>query len=115
MKRVEELAQENSKPIWEHFTATKPAKTRISRKRLARKHIKKTRTSDNPLTNVFIRMQKKRSSSRVTKATTRRYKKTDLISQIYTKLGKMRSTSKDPAPHEVGEQIIEDRLGDVPM
>jgi hypothetical protein len=60
-------------------------------------------------------MQKKRSSSQVTKAKTRKYKKTDLISQIYTKLGKTRSTSRDLAIQEVEEQIIEDRFGDVPM
>jgi hypothetical protein len=32
MKRVKELAQENSKPIWEHFTAHEPARTRVQRK-----------------------------------------------------------------------------------
>jgi hypothetical protein len=32
MKRVKELAQENSKPIWKHFTANKPAKTKVSRR-----------------------------------------------------------------------------------
>jgi hypothetical protein len=32
MKRVKELAKENSKPIWQHFTANKPAKTKVSRK-----------------------------------------------------------------------------------
>jgi hypothetical protein len=32
MKRVKELAQVSSKPIWQHFTANKPAKTRVSRK-----------------------------------------------------------------------------------
>jgi hypothetical protein len=76
MKQVKELAQENSKPIWEHFTVHKPAKTRVSRKISTRKHAKKTRTYNNPLTNVFIRLQKKRSLSRVTKkAKTRKYKK----------------------------------------
>jgi hypothetical protein len=60
-------------------------------------------------------MQKRRSSRRVTTAKTRKYKKTDLISQVYTKLRKTRSTSRDPAIQEVEEQIIEDRFGDVPM
>ena len=32
MKRVKELAKENSIPIWRHFTANKPAKTTVSRK-----------------------------------------------------------------------------------
>jgi hypothetical protein len=115
MKRVEELAQANSKPIWQHFTANKPAKTRVSRKLSTRKHVGKIRMTNNPLTNVYIQMHKKRSSSRVIKATTRRYKKVDLISQMYKKLGKNRSTSGDKAITEVEKQVIEDRFGDVPM
>jgi hypothetical protein len=70
--------------------------------------------SNNQLTNIYIRMNKKRSSSRVIKATTGRYKKTSLISQMYTKLGKHRSTSREKAILEVEEQVIEDRFGDVP-
>ena len=67
--------------------------------------------ANNPLTNVYIRMNKKRSSSRVTKANTRKYKRTDLISHMYTKLGKSRSTSRNKEPMEVEEQVIEDRWG----
>jgi hypothetical protein len=70
--------------------------------------------ANNPLTNVRIRMHKKRSSSRVIKAKTIRYKKTDLISQMYKNLGKNRSTSRDKAILAVEEQVIEDRFGDVP-
>jgi hypothetical protein len=114
MKRVKKLAQTSSKPIWQHFTAYKPAKTRVSRKLSKRKHIRTIRMANNPLTNVYIRMHKKRSSSRVIKATTRRYKKTDLISQMYKKLGKNRSTSRGKAIQEVEEQVIEDRFGGVP-
>ena len=114
MKRVKELAQVNSKPIWQHFTANKPAKTTVSRKLSTRKHTREIRMTNNPLTNVYIRMNKKRSSSRVIKATTRRYKKTKLISQMYKNLGKHRSTSRDKAIIEVEEQVIEDRFGDVP-
>jgi hypothetical protein len=66
----------------ETFYRKKPAKTRVSRKISTRKQVQITRTSNNPFTIVYIRMQKKRSSSRVIKATTGRYKKTDLISQI---------------------------------
>jgi hypothetical protein len=69
--------------------------------------------------NVYVRMHKKRSSSRVIKATARRYKKIDLISQMYTKLGKKRSTSGDKKKKkktvlDVEEQMIDDRFGDVP-
>jgi hypothetical protein len=115
MKRVKELAQANSKPIWRHFTANKPAKTRVSRKLSTRKHARITRMTNNPLTNVYIRMNKKRSSSRVITATIRKYRKTDLISQMYEKLGKHRSTSREKEILEVEEQLIEDRFGDVPM
>jgi hypothetical protein len=59
MKRVKELAQANSKPIWQHFTANKPAKTRVSRKLATRKHIRTIRMTNNPLTNVYTRMHKK--------------------------------------------------------
>jgi hypothetical protein len=114
MKRVKELARENSKPIWKHFTANKPAKTKVSRKTTTRKQAQAKKMSDNPLTNVFDRLQKTRSLSRVIKATTKRYKKTDLISQMYKKLGKHRSTSRDKEILEVEEQVIEDRFGDVP-
>jgi (p)ppGpp synthase/HD superfamily hydrolase len=114
MKGVKELAQANSKPIWQHFTANKPAKTRVSRKLSTRKHTRTIQMTNNPLTNVYIRMHKKRSSSRVIKAKTRRYKKINLISQMYKKLGKNRSTSRDKAIQEVEEQVIEDRFGDVP-
>jgi hypothetical protein len=67
------------------------------------------------LTSVYIRMHKKRSSSRVIKTTARKYKKTDLISQMYEKLGKHRSTSREKAIIEVEEQVIEETFGDVPM
>jgi hypothetical protein len=70
--------------------------------------------SDNPLTNVYERMQKNQSSSRVRIAKQVRYKKTTLITKIYAKLGKKRSTSRTKEVLEVEEQIIADRFGDVP-
>jgi hypothetical protein len=114
MKRVKEIAKENSKPIWQHFTANKPAKTIVSRKTTKRKHDKPKKMSNNPLTNVYNRMQKKRSSSRVTVTTTVRYTKTPQITQMYVKLGNNRSTSRDKSAKEVEDQTIEDRFGDVP-
>jgi hypothetical protein len=112
MRRVKELAKENSKPIWQHFTANKPAKTKVSRKITKKKQTKKM--SDNPLTNVYKRMQKKRSSSRATVTETLRYKKTPQITKIYKKLGKSRSTSRDNSVLIVEEQSIPDRFGDAP-
>jgi hypothetical protein len=79
MKRVKELAKENSKPIWQHFTASKPAKTTVSRKITKKKHTKPKKMSDNPLTNVYNRMQKKRSLSRARDTKKVTYKKTPLI------------------------------------
>jgi hypothetical protein len=52
MKRVKELAQANSKPIWQQFTENKPAKTRVSRKLSTGKHAREVRMTNNPLTNV---------------------------------------------------------------
>jgi (p)ppGpp synthase/HD superfamily hydrolase len=113
-KQMEAGSRTNSKPIWKHFTANKPAKTKVSRKITTRKQAQEKKMSNNPLTNVYNRLKKKRSSSRVTIAKTRRYKKTDLISQMYKKLGKQQSTSRDKEIVEVEEQVIEDRFGDVP-
>jgi hypothetical protein len=114
MKRMKEIAKGNSKPIWQHFTATKPAKTIVTRRVSKRKNTRPRKMSNNPLTNVYNRMQKKRSSSRATIATKRRYTKT-LITTTYTRQGKQRSTSRDKTVREVEEQKIEDRFGDVPM
>ena len=114
MERVKELATENSKPIWQHFTANKPAKTTVSRRITKKNHNKTKKMSNNPLTNVYSRMQKKRSSSRVTATKTVRYTKTPQITQMYVKLGNNRSTSRDKTAKEVKDQTIEDRFGDVP-
>jgi hypothetical protein len=76
--------------------------------------MKTKKMSDNPLTNVYNRMQKKRSSSRVRVTKKIRYKKTPLITKMYTKLGKSRSTSRDKPVSVVEKQIIADRFGDVP-
>jgi hypothetical protein len=112
MKRVKELAKENSKPIWQHFTANKPAKMKVSRRITRKKQTKKM--SDNPLTNVYKRMQKKRSSSRVTVKAKLRYKQTPQITTMYKKLGQTRSTSRDNSVLIVEEQSIPDRFGDAP-
>ena len=114
MKRVKELAKENSKPIWQHFTANKPAKTTVSRKQSNRKHNRHKKMYDNPLTNVYERLRKKRSSSRVITMTKVKYKKTNLISEMYISLGKRRSTSSDKAVLDIEAQTIDDRFGDVP-
>ena len=93
MTRVKELAQDNSRPIWKHVTSNKLAKTKISRKVSTRTQIKKK--SDNPLlTNVYTRLQKKRSSSRVSPVLQAKYKMNSLMSTLYAKLGKKRPTRR---------------------
>ena len=113
MKIVKELAKENSKPIWKHFTATKPAKTIVSRK--IPQHMKTKKYSNNPLTNVYTRLQKKRSSSRVLPVITKvKHKINHLVSKLYNKLGKKRSTSRETTAVEIETQTIDDRFGDEP-
>jgi hypothetical protein len=53
MKRVKELAKENSKPIWQHFTANKPTKQRSRGKyQIGNILVKHKKMYDNPLKNV---------------------------------------------------------------
>jgi hypothetical protein len=59
-------------------------------------------------------MQKNRSSNRARVTKEVRYKKTPLITKMYKKLGKSRSTSRDKSVLVVEKQIIADRFGDVP-
>ena len=115
MKRVKELAQEKSIPIWRHFTANKPTKTTVSRKASTRLHNLPKKMSNNPLTNVFSRLKKKRSSSRVTPALRVKMKPNHLITQIYTNLGKRRSTSRVHSATDVESPVIADRFGDAPI
>jgi hypothetical protein len=50
MKRVKELAQANSKPFWQHFTANKPAKTNKSiKKTINKKTIKNNKNDEQPI------------------------------------------------------------------
>jgi hypothetical protein len=115
MSRVKEIAQANSKPIWQHFTANKPAKTTVSRKVMTRKQATAKKMSNNPLTNVYNRLQKKRSTSRVLPEKKATYRRNTLITKLYTKLGKKRSTSRTKTILEVEIQKINDRFGDKPM
>jgi hypothetical protein len=115
MKRVKELAKANIKPIWQHFTANKPVKTKVSRKINIRIHGKTKKMSDNPLTNVYTRLQKKRSASRVLQVLKIRQQMNNLISTMYKKLGKRRSTSRTKEILEVEIQTIDDRFGDKSM
>ena len=76
--------------------------------------MKTKKYSNNPLTKVYTRLKKKRSSSRVLPVKKIKYKINDLISKAYTKLGKKRSTSREQTVLEVAAQMIDDRFGDEP-
>ena len=67
------------------------------------------------LTNVYTRLKKKRSSSRVLPVIKKiKHKVNYLISTLYNKMGKKRSTSREQTVLEVGTQMIDDRYGDEP-
>ena len=70
---------------------------------------------NNPLTNVYTRLKKNRSTSRPLPAKKRKYKKTNLISQMYQTMWKTRLASRDKATTEVEKHAIDDRFGDEPM
>ena len=76
--------------------------------------MKTKKYSNNPLTKVYTRLKKKRSSSRVLPVKKIKYKINDLISKAFTKLGKKRSTSREQTVLEVATQKIDDRFGDEP-
>jgi hypothetical protein len=64
MKKIKEMAQKRSKPIWKHYTADQPAKTTVNRRVPTRKHALPKRMSNNPLTNIFARTKTSRSTSK---------------------------------------------------
>ena len=76
----------------QHFTKNKLAKTKVSRKLIKRKHAKMKIMLNNPLTNVYTRLKKNRSTSQPLPTTKKKkYRKTKLIPQMYQTLGKPRS------------------------
>ena len=61
IKKVKELAQTTSIPIWRHYMADKPAKTKVTRHVTTRKHGLPKKVLNNSLTNVVRRLQQYRS------------------------------------------------------
>ena len=114
MKKVKEMAQTSSIPIWRHFTSDKPAKTTVTRHVTTRKHGLPKRMSNNPITNVFSRIKTSRSTSKATPTTRKKTKANNILPRMFTKLGKKRSTSRVQPVLEVVNQCIDDRFGDVP-
>ena len=71
---------------------------------------------NNPLTNdVYKILPKKRSPSRVIQTKKPKHKMNHIISKMYMKLGKKRSTSRAKTILEVEIQTIDDQFGDKPM
>ena len=56
---------------------------------------------NNPLNNVYKRLQRKKSSSKVIQTKKPKYSMHHMISELYKKLGKKRSTSTSKKPLEV--------------
>jgi hypothetical protein len=74
MKKVKEMAQTRSTPIWRYFTADKSAKTKVTRRVSTRKHGLPKRMSSNPLTNVFNRTKNSKSTSKALPLQSGRYR-----------------------------------------
>ena len=67
------------------------------------------------MANVYVRLQKKISPSRVRPVQQPDYRRDTIISTMYIKLGKKRSTSRTKTILEVEIQMIDDKFGDKPM
>ena len=64
---------------------------------------------------MYTHLRKNRPTSRPLPTKKKKYRKTNLISQMYQTMGKTRSASRDKAITAVEKQIIDDRFGDAPM
>ena len=114
MKKVKEMAQTRSMPIWRHYTADKPAKTKVTRHVTTRKHALPRRMLSNPLINVFSRTKTSRSTSKASPIIQKKSKVNNILTKRLTTLGKKRPTSRVQPVLEVVNQCIDDRFGDVP-
>jgi hypothetical protein len=114
MKKVKEMAQKRSKPIWKHYTADQSAKTKITRQVPTRKHALTKRMTNNPLINIFVRTKKSRSTSKAPPLIRTNSKTNNIITKMLTSMGKRRSTSRVQPVMEVEDQRIDDRFGGVP-
>jgi hypothetical protein len=114
MKKVKEIAQKRSKPIWKHYTADQPAKTTVNWRVPTRKHALPKRMSNNPLTSIFARTKTSRSTSKARPLIQTKSKTNNMLTNMFISLGKRRSTSREQPVLEVEDQCIDDRFGDVP-
>jgi len=114
MKRVKELAKENSIPIWRHYTSEKPTKTVVKRHISTRANKQPRKYANNPLTNVFTILKKKRSTSRPKPIQKPAHKPNRLLTNMLISKGFGRSHSKVGTVQTVEQQHIDDRFGDGP-
>ena len=70
--------------------------------------------SNNPFTNIFKRLSKKRSLGRMLPIKRANHQQNKLIMNMFKTIGKKRSMSRLQMIQEVEEQPIEDRYGDAP-
>ena len=115
MKMVKEMAQKRSMLIWRHYTADRPAKTKVTRHVNTRKHGLPKRMFNNPLTNVFSRTNTKWSTSQAPPAIQKKTKVVNnILTRMFTKLGEKRSTNRVQPVLDVLNQSIDARFGAVP-
>ena len=69
----------------------------------------------NPLTNnVFSKIKRSRSTSKAPNTIQKKTKANDILTKMFTTLGKRRSISRVQPILKVEDQCIDDRFGDVP-
>jgi hypothetical protein len=68
----------------------------------------------NPLTNVFSRIKKSKSTSKAPIAIQKKHKANNILTKMFKTMGKKRSTSRVQPVLEVQHQSIDDRFGDMP-
>jgi hypothetical protein len=115
MKRVKEMTKTGTKPIWQHFTADKPVKMKVTRKASKRQHDQPKKMFNNPLMNVFKRTTTSRSTSKALPTVRKISKPNNILTRMFKTLGKRRSTSRVQPVLEVEGQSIEDQFGDAPV
>ena len=83
MKKVKEMAQTKSIPIWKHYLANKLAKTKVTRHVTTRKHVLPKKMTNNPLTNVFSRTKTSRSTSKAPPTLQKKTKANNILTKMF--------------------------------
>jgi hypothetical protein len=94
MKKVKEMVQTRSIPIWRHYRADKPAKMKVTRHVSTRKHGLPKRMSNNPVTTIFSGTKTNRTTSKVPTSIQKKTKVNNILTKMFKTFGKKRSTSR---------------------